>query len=226
MRSMAVIPCHNEAATIGNIVRQCRKQVDRVIVVDNNSRDKTGIEARKAGATVVVCKRRGMGSATSIGIQRALKYGADIIVTLDGDGQHDPSEIRRLVGPVAIGGCDVAVGVREKKHGMPAYRRFGNAIIALAYNYRANNKLSDAQCGFRAFNSDTARSIITQERGFGCITEFLIKARKTGRRIQPIPISCHYHPELRHNSTMNPVLHGVSVLLSTIRWRIWEARKR
>lgn len=204
------------------IVKNTLPFVDKVIVVDNISRDFTRIAAVKAGAYVLPCRKRGMGAATSVGITRALQDNPDFIVTLDGDGQHEPAEIPKLLKPLLNNECDIAVGIRLNNDSMPPYRRFGNWLITLAFNIGVKFQLPDAQCGFRASTAEVATTIKTKEKGFGFITEFLIKARKGNYRIVGIPISCIYHAKLKENSTMNPITHGLGVLLSTIRWRIWE----
>jgi len=208
------------------VVENASQFVERVIVVDNNSSDRTALIAKLTGAHVVPCKKRGMGRATSTGIIWAVALGAETIITLDGDGQHDPLEIPKLLRNLWLTGSDIAtgvrVGVRLGNSPMPRYRRLGVQVITLAYNLGARDKLLDAQCGFRAFTVEVAMNIKTRENGFGCITEFLIKARKKGYKITGVPVTCIYHNSLKANSTMNPVKHGVSVLLSTIRWRIWE----
>ena len=222
IKTIALIPCYNTTETITKVVKKTLPFVDMVIVVDNISRDFTRIAAVQAGADVLPCKKRGMGAATNAGIAWALQSNPDFIVTIDGDGQHDPAEIPNLLDTIKVSNCDIVVGIRAGNHTMPRYRKFGNAVIGLAYNLGAKHQLTDAQCGFRAFTAEVAQTIKTTESGFGCITEFLIKARKYGYRVQSVPVNCTYHKKLKENSTMNPIRHGLGVLFSTIKWRIWE----
>ncbi len=214
---VVVIPCFNEEKYIAPLVYEALLYVDEVVVVDNLSTDYTAAAAHSAGARVCHCPTKGMGAATRMGI--AHSSDAEIIVTLDGDGQHNPNDIPKLVRAV-VDGADLALGVRSAV-GMPLYRRVGNLAIVLATCIGSKKWLSDAQCGMRAFNQAVA-GIRTTEIGFGCITELIIKARKAGCRIEPVEVSCLYHGGLHENSTINPVVQGVSVLLQTIRWRIWE----
>lgn len=222
MKVIAVIPCYNEAKQIYQVVSGALKYVDEVIVVDNCSIDSTDYMAREAGAKVIYCRDKGMGHATKAGITQAIKHGANVIVTLDGDGQHNPKEIPSILEPIFRHRCDISIGVRTK-HAMPIYRRFGNFLITLSFNLFSTITLPDAQCGFRAFTVKVVRAIELKEGGFGCIVEFLVKARHRKYRIERVPITCIYHNHLADNSTMNPVKHGLSVLLSSIKWRIWEA---
>jgi len=219
MKTVAVIPCHNEAKYIQDVVSRSAKHVDVVCVVDNNSTDGTCSVASLAGAKVVSCQAKGMGNATATGIWAT--QDADVVVTLDGDGQHNPDEIPGLAAPVQEKIADIAIGVRLDNSGMPVYRRLGNHIIALAANLGACVQVVDAQCGFRALGS-LARQIPLTSPGFGCVTELIIKSRRQGLRLVQVPVSCIYHDDLKANSAMNPVRHGISVLMVTLRWRLWE----
>lgn len=114
MKTCAVIPCFNEEKHIGDIVRKCLSYVDMVVVADDHSTDLTRSIAAMQGATVVMnpCKQ-GAGSNTAIGLSVACVLGADVIITLDGDGQHDPNEIPKLLAPVMNRQADLVVGVRS-----------------------------------------------------------------------------------------------------------------
>jgi len=168
--------------------------------------------------------KRGAGANTRRGIEVALSHGSDVIVTLDGDGQHDPREIPRLVKPIEDGVADVVVGSRFLSSGyrIPKYRKFGIDVITFALNVMSRTKFTDGQCCFRAYSRKALEAITITEAGFGFSTEILIKARALGFRIVEVPVSCIYHEDIKSNSTLNPVRHGLGVLLVTIRWRIWE----
>ncbi|MBM4453829.1 MAG: glycosyltransferase family 2 protein, partial [Chloroflexi bacterium] len=110
---IAAIPCLNEAQFIADIVTKAKKYVDRVIVIDDGSTDRTSEIARDAGADVIRHeKRKGAGAATQSGFQAARTNGADILVTLDGDGQHNPDEIPALISPITEGKADLVIGSR------------------------------------------------------------------------------------------------------------------
>jgi len=105
---------------------------------------------------------------------------------------------------------------------MPSYRKLGNSVINAAHNFGAPFHIKDTQSGFRCYNRALIESIRFEESGFGFSTEVLSKARNRGARITQVPIKCIYNCDLSDNSTLNPVRHGVGVLLKTIRWRFWE----
>lgn len=222
---IAVIPCYNEEKTISEVVSKSLESCDKVIVVDNNSQDDTILKAKKAGAEVILCGIQGAGATTRTGINHALKYCDRIstIITLDGDGQHDPNDIDKLASRIDVGIADICIGSRFLNiKNMPFYRMIGNRIISMDYNYYSKHKLNDTQSCFRAFNTKVAQSINIEENGFGFSTEFLVKARKLGFRITEVSIECIYHEEFSQNSTLNPIKHGVGVLLKTEKWRLKE----
>ena len=217
---IVVIPAYNEEKAISSVIKECLNHSDRVIVVDNNSSDQTFSVSKDSGADVIECDIQGAGAATRSGIEYALKYDPSVIVTIDSDGQHDPSEIDKVCNPLRVG-ADVVIGSRFISDGhMPKYRKLGNDIISLDYNYYADSRIRDTQSCFRAFTREIAENVKLTEDGFGFSTEFLIKARKLGARIVEVPINCIYFEEFSQNSTINPIKHGVSVLANTEKWRL------
>lgn len=221
MKVVAVLPAYNEARTIGPIVKCALKYVDSVIVVDNKSVNGTAVEAGKAGAIVYPEPKRGAGAATRLGWNDATWDNYyDVMVTLDGDGQHLPDEIPLLVKAIQEG-ADVVVGSRFLgEHNLPRYRKLGIDIINWLYNVGHRQRLADTQSCFRAYSKLVLDVVDIREDGFGFSTEVLLKVRKWGFRIAEVPISCIYHDKFARNSTLNPVRHGLSVAWATIKWRI------
>lgn len=224
MKVVAVIPAYNEETTIADIVKRASQYANcGVIVVDDGSIDHTGWAAERAGAEAVkLIRNHGAGSATRIGLDLALSRDADVIVTLDGDGQHNPDEIPKLVAPFRTGrSADVVVGSRFlREYKLPRYRKFGIDVITWLYNVGYKQKLSDGQSCFRAYSRQVIEACPITENGFGFSTEILVKARKAGFSIVEVPISCVYHEDWRRNSTLNPLWHGLSVVFKTIKWRL------
>jgi len=221
MKIIAIIPCLDEASFIGDVVSSAAKFVDGVIVIDDGSKDNTAGVARNAGAEVIIHpSRQGAGAATRTGFETALKYGADIVVTLDGDGQHDPNEIPVLVKPLLEGKADVTIGsrfLREAK--VSRYRKFGIDVITWLYNVGHKVKINDAQSGFRAYNKKALSHINITYAGFGFSIETLVQARKHGLIISEVPVSCIYHSA---GSTQHPIPHGLNVAFSVLTIRIRE----
>lgn len=222
METIAIVPCLNEEKFISDIVIRVRKYVDRVVVADDCSIDKTVYLAQQAGAKVVQgSQRRGYGINIRLGIDAALANGnPGIFVLLDGDGQHNPDEIPNLIKPIIMGVADMVVGNRILRLKMPKYRRFGNAILNWIVNIGAKPRMPDSTCGFRAFRSDVLKKIKLTENHFGLALEMVIKVRAHGLRIASVPISCIYHDDINDNSSMNPLPMGLLLAWVALKWRI------
>lgn len=222
MRTVAIIPCYNEAKFIRDVVTRTRQYVDDVIVADDNSIDKTVEVAKEAGATVVQSSsRKGFSRNIISGITSAFRiYNPDIVVLLDGDGQHDPSDIPNLVKPIKDGLADIVIGNRVMNGRMPMYRHFGNSVLNLVCNIGASQQFNDSTCGFRAFNKKALESIKCTENCYGFAVEILIKARAKGFRIMGMPITCIYHTKFEDNSSMFPLTMGLSLVWVVLKLRI------
>jgi len=216
---IAAIPCFNTEASIADIVTKAKKYVDQVIVIDDGSHDGTAEIAKAAGALVIKHSiNRGAGEAAKSCFEAARTNAADVLVTLDGDGQHNPDEIPQLLTPIRQGEADLVIGSRflGDHSSMPKYRKFGINVITLLYNIGSKMKVSDAQGCFRAYSKKALASLNITESGFGFSVQLLIEARQRGFIIKEAPISCIYH-EASHSA--NPVVHGLGVALSVVRIR-------
>ncbi|HJX69924.1 MAG TPA: glycosyltransferase family 2 protein, partial [Dehalococcoidia bacterium] len=134
---IAAIPCFNEERFIGSIVLKTKKYVDRVIVIDDGSTDDTAQVASDAGATVYRHSRNlGYGAAIRTAYREARNLGVDVMLTLDGDGQHEPADIPQLLSPILNGEADVVVGSRflGQAEKPPFYRRLGQRVLTIATN--------------------------------------------------------------------------------------------
>ncbi len=221
MKIVAVIPCFNEENTIVDIVTRAKQYVDKVIVADDGSTDETSIVAQNKGVFIVrSISRQGFGGNVAMGIGVACSEEADIVVTLDGDGQHNPDEIPQVIEPILKGDADLVIGSRfQGCYNAPRYRKLGIDIITWLYNIGHKQKITDGQSCFRAYRRELLEAVDTKEWGFGFSTEILIKARRQGFRIKEVPVSCIYHKEFRMNSSMNPIKQGLCVSLCTMKWR-------
>lgn len=185
-----VIACRDEAPTIGDIVRRCRPYASEIIVVDGHSSDGSRAIAERAGAFVMLDRRRGKGDAVRAGLQRAT---GDIVVFIDADGSHDPDDIPRLVQPLIDDRADFVVASRmrggsDEFHGGVAeiVRMIGGAVITAGINLRFGVKLSDTQNGFRAIRADAARRLRLVEDITTIEQEMVIKALRRGLRVGEI----------------------------------------
>jgi glycosyltransferase involved in cell wall biosynthesis len=215
------IPAFNEEQTIARLVLQSQNYADKVVVCDDGSTDLTPTIAERLGAVVVRHDRNlGYGAAIQSLFGAAKKLNADVLVTLDGDGQHDPDEIPKLVMPIVQEEADVVIGSRfmddNSSVKMPWYRRTGVRLITkLTNSGSTHNGVKDSQSGFRAYNRKSIADLVMFEYGMGVSSEILINARKQRLRVCEVSASCDYKNGLR-TSTRNPVRHGVDVIASII----------
>lgn len=211
----ALLPAYNEEHHVASVLVRLRPLVDVMIVCDDGSVDLTGDIAEAMGAVVIRHERNlGYGAAVRSLFKEALGRGVDVAVTIDADDQHDPGELTRLVD--ALGdGYDVVIGSRFLEGNgsqVPGWRRKGIEVInAITAN---GHPVTDSQSGFRAYSRRALESLSLTESGMGVSTEILLKAGEAGLRIGEVPTSVRYHAD---SSTHNPVLHGVGVLLSTVK---------
>ena len=171
---VAAIPCFNEERFIGSVVLTVKKYVDKVVVVDDGSTDASVEIAGGAGAIVHShdCNK-GYGAAIRTCLSRGKELGADVLVIIDADGQHDARDIPRLAKPVLDGEADVVIGSRFRGEGSnaPLYRRLGQRILNTATSVGSGRKLSDSQSGFRAYSSKALNTLSLTENGMSVSSE-------------------------------------------------------
>jgi glycosyltransferase involved in cell wall biosynthesis len=221
---VAGIPAYNEEKTIAKVIVNAQKQVDAVVVCDDGSEDMTAEIAQRLGAIVVRHGRNfGYGNAINSLFEKAKALNADFLVTLDADDQHDAKEIQLLVQPLIEGKVDIAVGSRflNGTNEIPSYRRFGIKLLTKMTNgHRTEQNLTDAQCGFRAYNKRAIENLDLHEPGMGVSVEILRQARNQGMVIAEVPVEARY--DGLDTSTHHPLSHGMSVLSTIIRLVIEE----
>lgn len=213
-----ILPAYNEEVAIGSIVLLTKFYADNVIVVDDGSLDRTVEIARKAGAEVIQHDtNKGKGVALKTGFTAADDLGADIIITMDSDGQHNPAEIPKLVEPIIKGEADMVNGSRYLNgldKNTPAYRRLGQTILDKATNLNSGLHITDSQSGFRAFSASTKDVFRFKAEGMAIESEMLADASKSGLRIAEVEIGVRYDVDC---STVNPIKHGFGVLMMVLK---------
>jgi glycosyltransferase involved in cell wall biosynthesis len=221
---VAGIPAYNEEKTIAKVVISAQKHADIVVVCDDGSADLTAEIASRMGAIVIRHgKNIGYGAALQSLFKRAKELNADVLVTLDSDGQHDPAEIPRLVKPIEEGIAEVVLGSRFiDKNGisdMPAYRQLGIKVITKLSNTSGKNSVSDSQSGFRAYSKVAIERLGSiSENGMSASIELLREINKKNLSIYEVPISCKYSDTGGvETSTENPISHGVRLIMSLVR---------
>lgn len=212
------IPAYNEEKNIGNIIKRSLQYADKVIVCDDGSTDNTAKIALESGAQVISHKKKsGYGAAVITLFDFARENKADVMVTIDGDGQHDPSQIPLLISTLQENNVDVVIGSRflDKSSSTPGYRKQGIKIITSAANLGTDFKVSDSQSGYRAYSKKAIDAIHPTETGMSVSTEILLKISNKGLSVAEMPITVSYNGD---TSTQNAVPHGVAVLMSTLKF--------
>lgn len=224
---VVAIPAFNEERTIAKVVLEAQKFADVVLVCDDGSTDMTAEIAKRLGADVISHKQNmGYGAAIKTLFITARELNADVLITLDGDGQHDPHEIPRLIKPVLDDEADIVLGSRflesnKKKNGVPRYRSLGIQLITRLTGAAANHDFKDAQCGFRVYGRKALNCLCLVENGMGSSVEVLMNAKTQKLRVTEVSAECRY-AGLEKTSIHNALGHGVSVLTSIVRLVVEE----
>lgn len=213
MSKVAVLlPAYNEEVSIASMILLSLQYADEVIVIDDGSSDRTSEVSRLAGATVLShTTNKGKGAALKTGFKYAQDY--DIIVTIDADGQHNPSEIPDVIKPIMEDRADIVNGSRYisgKDTTTPTYRRVGQTVLDNATYLASGVKLTDTQSGFRAFSSKSIEYFNFDPNGFGIESDMLIEASVNKLRIVEVEITVRYDV---NTTTDNPIVQGFSVLM-------------
>ncbi len=213
-----VIPCLNEARTIGALVREIRRQLPSVIVVDDGSSDETGRRAMEAGADVIRHEApRGKGAALRAGWQRAAEQAFTWTLCMDGDGQHAVADIAKFLACAEQGRASLVVGNRMAGAAvMPWLRRQVNRWMSRRLSRAAGCALPDSQCGFRLLRLDVWRGLALRTCHFEIESELLLAFIAAGHRVEFVPIEVIYKAE---RSKINP-------LRDSWRWFRWLAERK
>jgi glycosyltransferase involved in cell wall biosynthesis len=214
MKTCAVMPCYNVGDLCIPVIEQTRRLVDTILAVDDGSTDDTGLHLASTGVPIIShLQNAGKGAALITAFRHILESPEykdyDSILTIDGDGQHNPKEIRQLLDAYATDPNSVIVGTREvDRRDIKFRRRWGNIISRYFISKACGQYIPDTQSGFRVFSRDVLRKVLP---GLGpgryeTETAFLILAARGGHRITPVSISTIYTDEAESVSSFNPYL--------------------
>ena len=219
MKITVGIPAYNEEKNIASIIVKLKKIADVVIVCNDGSTDSTSEIAQNLGAIVINhTKNLGYGAGINSIFHKAKEIGSEILITFDADGQHRIEDIDRVIKPISDGQSDIVIGSRfldDSEKEIPNYRKVGIKVITKITNTSIKKQLTDSQSGFRAYSKKVLGQLSPSESGMGVSTEILIKASSKNFRISEVPIKILYEGK---TSTHNPITHGSSVIISTIKY--------
>jgi glycosyltransferase involved in cell wall biosynthesis len=221
LKICAVIPCLNESERIGKVISEIIRTVPSIVCVDDCSSDNTAEIAEAHGATVLRhCVNLGQGAALATGFDFVLKNtDSDVIVTIDGDGQHDPQDIPAMVNHLRSANYDVVFGSRfseNQPNNIPLMKRVGLKFATALTNLSTGVKLSDTHNGFRAISRESLRLITPTQRGMAHATEMIQLTGKNGLRYSEFPVHVRYG--VRNNGGGQSILNSLNILWDLI-WR-------
>lgn len=214
---LALIPAYNEAGRIAEVVRQTSAYLP-VLVVDDGSKDETAGVAQAAGATVLrQLPNQGKGAALRAGFRWAMERDYAAVITLDGDGQHDPAELPAFVQAYAARAADLIIGTRQFRQ-MPLVRRLANLAGLGLFSWAVGRRIHDNQSGYRLISRRLMETMLaSQEQGFEFEVEMITTAVRSNLPIDWVPIRTIYTGEGSH---IRPGPHLVNFLRV-----VWKARR-
>jgi glycosyltransferase involved in cell wall biosynthesis len=205
-RIAVLIPAYNAAESLPGVIEGIKGYLLFILVVDDGSTDATAEVASAAGVQVLRHRlNRGKGVALRTGFRFLVHQGYQAIITMDADGQHDPSYIPLFIDAYTKGKGDIIIGSRAREfHAMSRLRRFWNRLGVKAVSKLIGTPLTDTQSGYRLITADVLQGLPLSAAGYNIELELLIKACKRGHRVVEIPVTTHFI-DGRHSSHFRPV---------------------
>ncbi len=217
------IPAFNEESVIQAVIKEIQKAgYENIIVVDDGSSDHTQAKAAELIGKLALKHKlnRGKGAATKTAIEAAKLLGADIIVTVDGDGQHDPADIAKLIEPIANNACDVVLGTRLlKPKGMPIWKIAANHFGNFCTWYLFGLWVTDSQSGFRAYSRHAAEVINTKADRYEYDSEVIREIYVYKLKFKEVPIAVRYTEYSMGKIHKQGLLNGLKTLYKMI-WNL------
>lgn len=216
MKFLVVIPAYNEEANIRSVVSGVLGVAGRgnCLVVDDGSTDST-LQILKGIDTACITRRHmGKGGALRAGFEYAVSNGFDWVITMDGDGQHDPGGIKAFLAAIGRGDTDMVIGTRMlDTASMPLVRLATNRFMSSLISTIAGRSIPDTQCGFRAVSAEVLRKVVLQTSHYDTESELLIKAARLGARITSIPITTIYNGSKSKINKLNDTLRFIRLMM-------------
>ena len=220
MKTCLLLPAYNESKAIGRIIQESSEFISEIVVIDDGSLDETAEIATACGA---VCLKntinRGKGNALRKGFTYALASGYELVFTMDSDGQHQPSDIPRFLEHFGNTRPDILIGARETQDlrtSMPLHRRVNNCLISYVGSKLCGQHVPDFQSGYRLIRAEVLRQVQLETERYETESELLIKAGRTGFRIESLPIPTRYGDEISHIKPLREIWLFTKLLLRSL----------
>ncbi|MFA4930456.1 MAG: glycosyltransferase family 2 protein [Patescibacteria group bacterium] len=218
MKTCVVIPVLNEGSKIAQIIEQTKKFVDLVIVVDDGSALTKKVPMNLSDQNVIILYHAinlGKGAAMKTGCQAAIHQNAEIIIIMDGDGQHKSEDIPRFISTLQKNNLDIVFGTRKKSSTMPFVMKFGNTFLSFISSFLFGIDVADTQCGFRAFRSSIFRKIIWNSTRYSVETEMIMRAGKNKLKFGEIEIDTIYLNKFKGTTFID----GIRIFVNMLIWK-------
>lgn len=218
-----LIPAYNEERNLKRLLDELKNYVDkeRIIVVDDGSKDNTRVIAEKCGVCVIFHKSNlGKGEALRRGFKEAIKKNVSWVITMDSDMQHLPTDIPKFLEKAGEGNVDVILGSRMNNiKDMPFHRILSNKITSFLISLRIGQKVEDSQCGFRIIRKNVIEEISLKKSHFSLESELLLKAGLKNFKIESVRIETIYN---NSKSNINPLRDTLGFIFVFILSFFWE----
>src|SRR3989338_8025268 len=213
-KDFAIIPAYNEGENIRKVIAESKSYITNIIVVDDGSKDNTCEEAKKEGVVVLHhIINLGKGAALKTGCDYAIESGAQRIIALDADTQHEPSKIPEFLK--CLESSEVVLGYRQVRKDMPAILKFGNWFISKATKVLYGIDIKDTQCGFRAYTAGAYSKIRWRSCDYSMESEMIANMGKSHLSYSEIPIKTIYADKYKGTT----ILDGIKIFCNLIIWR-------
>lgn len=217
LQVIAVIPAYNEGTRIAPVIKNVLQHVNAVLVVNDCSTDNSAQVAEAAGAHVInMPVNGGAGSATRTGCEQAIDMGADVIVTIDADGQHDPDEIPKLVTHLLQHQLDIVFGGRPRTPNMPFENRFGNHLLSVVSKALFRIQVNDILTGFHAFTATAFPKLKWKSNRYSFVSEMVYRVYVHHLKYAEVPVSTIYHDKKKGMRKRD----GIKTLFLLLKWKL------
>lgn len=218
MKIIAVVPAFNEFHRLQDVIRDACLYVDHVVVIDDGSGKPLSEHIQKDHRVTVLSHiiNLGKGAALKTGVMWAIQNQFDVAVFIDADGQHDPHEIPKLLGPIKAHQTDIVFGVRKFHGRMPLVARFGNVVLTKAMHILYRIKVDDTQSGYRAMRLAVFEKILWHSPRYAVETEMIVNTGKHHIPFSQVPVSTIYHDKYKGTT----VLDGIRIMINLVAWKI------